>query len=137
MGLGAYVSFFYGPEPQIHSTSVQAAPSLEQAIAAADAMAGHHSTAADWRALRKIDGTKPRSELDPPPVTMHRRQCPQCPEYRDSLRWKATKRLPLELLEGWECDGPQDNARCRGSREYRRLGPALRSAAASHPTGTR
>jgi len=101
---GQYVAF-YGPVTLLHSMSVRAAPSLEQAITAADAMAGRPSTPADWRPLRKADPARPA--LDPPPVATHRRRCPDCSEYSDSLRWEATRTLPLDLPDGWEIDGPR------------------------------
>ena len=101
---GQYVAF-YGPTVvELPSLSVRAAPSREHAIAAADAMARHHSTFDDWKPLRKVEA--PGLGLDPPPLTTHRRQCPTCREYVGSLRWKATQTLPLGLPQGWECDGP-------------------------------
>ena len=100
---GQYVAF-HGPILEVHSLSVRAAPSFEQAIAAADAMACHRSTIGDWKPLRKVEATRPA--LDPPALATHRRQCPQCPEHSDSLCWKATRTLLVDLPEGWEYDGP-------------------------------
>lgn len=100
---GEYVAF-HSAETLVPSLSFRTAPSLEQAIAAADAMAGHGSTSDGWKALRKTEAPSP--ELVPP-AGATRRQCPKCADYTDSLRLIASRRLPLDLPKGWECDGPE------------------------------
>ena len=100
--------FLAGLDHELHS-QLRCVASLDEAMAVSDEKVGQSSTPEQWYPLREIEsGTPVRPAPDPPSSKLHRRQCPKCLEYSDSLRWKATERVPPDQpAAGWRYDGPQ------------------------------